>query len=226
MFHYRWFYEPDQASAAERIAGGMMPDLDATALPAAAQQVKERMVPRLRFVGSTPETKDQIEASYHRQLAILERHLAKRSFLFGGRPAFADFGLYAQLYQCSSDPTPGAVMRRDAPAVLAWIERMLDPRATGEFEEWSALAPTLQPLLRDEIGAVFFPWTVANARALTAGATTFSVPLDGREFTQDTQKYHAKSLAALRARYAAIADKDELDAILSATNCLTALRAS
>ena len=36
----------------------------------------------------------------------------------------------------------------------------------------------------------------------------------GKPFTQETQKYHAKSLAALKARYAAVADKSQLDPIL------------
>src|SRR5262245_54822487 len=32
MFHYRWTYEPDQQSAAERIARQMMPGLDETGI--------------------------------------------------------------------------------------------------------------------------------------------------------------------------------------------------
>src|SRR5207244_4018885 len=89
MFHYRWWYEPDQQSAAHRLASSMMPDVD----PAAAvEMIKGRMIPRLKFVGSSAETKDQIEASFTRQLAILEPHLAQRKYLFGGRPALADFG--------------------------------------------------------------------------------------------------------------------------------------
>ena len=33
------------------------------------------------------------------------RHLAGRSYLFGGRPAFGDFGLAPQIYQAYVDPT-------------------------------------------------------------------------------------------------------------------------
>jgi glutathione S-transferase len=219
MFHYRWFYEPDQASAAERIARGMMPGIDDATLAGAIEMVKGRMVPRLGFVGSSAATKDQIEGSYLRQLAVLESHLAARPYLFGGRPAFGDFGLFAQLYECSTDPTPGALLRARAPRVLAWIERMLSPRGEGPFEPWAALAPTLRPLLADEVGAVFLPWSTANARALAAGEKEFSLTLGGRPFSQQTQKYHAKSLAALRARYAAVADRRVLDPILDETGC-------
>jgi hypothetical protein len=104
--------------------------------------------------------------------------------------------------------------------VVKWIQEMLGPRAEGEFEPWTALAPTLQPLLRDEVAGVFFPWSTANAKALAAGEKQFTVTLGGKPFTQETQKYHAKSLAALTARYAAVADKSGLDPILRETGWL------
>ncbi len=224
MFHYRWFYPPDQDSAADRIARSMMPGVAEDAVVSAIGTIKTRMVPRLAFVGSSAETKDVIEGSLRRQLAILERHLEARPYLFGGRPALGDFGLYAQLYQCSTDPTPGAIMRAQAPRTLAWIDRMLEPRATGDFETWERLGPTLLPLLRDEIGHLFLPWSLANARALQAGEKTFAVTLDGRPFSQETQKYHAKSLAAVRAKYQAVGDRAPLDAILTNAGCLAALQ--
>src|SRR5262245_32603147 len=56
MFHYRWFYEPDQQSAAERIARSMMPDLEGEAVAQACEMVRGRMVPRLAFVGSSAAT--------------------------------------------------------------------------------------------------------------------------------------------------------------------------
>jgi len=225
MFHYRWFYEADQRSAGERLARSMMPDLDEGSVAGAIEMVRSRMVPRLALVGSSEATRGQIEGSLLRQLEILEQHLASRPFLFGGRPAFGDFGLFAQLHQCSTDPTPGAILRARAPRVLAWIERMLDPVAEGPFEAWPALAPTLAPLLRDEVGAVFLPWSVANARALAAGASEVALDLGGKPFRQEPQKYHAKSLAALRRRYAAIEDRSALDPILESAGCRATLAA-
>ncbi len=224
MFHYRWFYEPDQASAAERIARSLMPDADEEQRRMGIEMIKGRMIPRLKFVGSSPETKAPIEDSFHRQLAILERHLESRPYLFGGRPAMADFGLYAQHYQLASDPTPGAIMKSTAPRVLAWTQRMLDPVASGDFESWSALEPTLMPLLREEVAGVFFPWSTCNAKALAAGEKVFSVRLDGHPFSQDTRKYHARSLAALRKRHAAVRDRTRLDPILEKAGCLSFLK--
>jgi glutathione S-transferase len=219
MFHYRWFYDADQASAADRIARDLLPGAPEDAIRATVANVRERMIPRLRFVGSSPANRDRIEGSFRRQLAILDRHLARRPYLFGGRPALADFGLFAQHYECSTDPTPAALMRDTTTHVLAWIERMLEPRAEGVFEPWADLEPTLSPLLAEEIAGLYFPWATANARALAEGAREFSVDLEGRAFVQETQKYHARSLAALRARYAAIDDRVALDQVLERTGC-------
>src|SRR5439155_585749 len=98
MFHYRWFYEPEQVAAADRIARETMPGATEEALGGACEMIRQRMVPRLSFVGSSEQTNDLIEGSFRRQLAILEVHFAQRRYLFGDRPAFADFGLFAQLY--------------------------------------------------------------------------------------------------------------------------------
>jgi glutathione S-transferase len=223
MFHYRWFYDADAASASDRLARSMQPGIDGEPLEQLRAAVRGRMVPRLSFVGSSTATKSQIEGSFLRQLDLLEEHLARRAFVFGGRPAFGDFGLFAQLYELSIDPTPGAIMRRGYPRVLGWIDRMLAARAEGAFESWTALAPTLAPLYASEVARTFLPWSQANARALDAGAKEFTLDLDGRPFTQETQKYHAKSLAALRGRYARLTDRAALDPILAATGCLSYL---
>ena len=220
MFHYRWTYEADQDSAAERLARSNLAGAPEEAVRKTAASLKQRMIPRLSFVGSNEATRDTIEASLTRQLSILESHLEGRRYLFGNRPAFADFGLFAQLYECSIDPTPGALMRDSAPGVLAWIERMLEPKAEGDFEAWDSLAPTLTPLLEQEIAEIFLPWSAANAKALAAGEAEFSLELAGRPFGQQTQKYHARSLARLRERYAAVADRAALDPVLERTGCL------
>jgi len=224
MFHYRWWYEPDQKSAAERIARANLPGGSDEAVAKLAGSLEQRMIPRLRLVGSSADTREQIEASFRRQLQILEPHLSRRPYLFGGRPCLADFGLFAQLYECSIDPTPGAILKDRAPRVSAWIERMLTPTSLGGFEPWSSLAPTLEPLLTHEVAGLFLPWSTANAKALAAGQPEFEVSLEGRTFHQQTQKYHARSLAVLKQRYAKLAEQGALDAVLARTGCLAWLQ--
>ncbi len=225
MFHYRWRREEDQLSGAARLAEVMAPPgLDAEQLRGIAQGIRERMVGRVGFVGSSDQTAPQIEASFEASVAILERHLALRPYLFGGRPAFGDFGLWGQLYQCSTDPTCGRILRERAKSVLAWIERMLEPRSEGDFESLASLGATLFPLLESQVGALFLPWSDANARAIAAGEEEFRCVLAGRVWTQKPQKYHARSLAALRARYAALRDRTALDPLLERAGCLPWLR--
>jgi len=224
MFHYRWAREVDQLSCAGRIARMMMPTADEEQFSVAAANVRERMVARVWFVGSNPQTAPQIEDSFSDTIGILETHLANRPYLFGARPSFGDFAMWGQLYNLWTDPTPGAIIEGRAPNMLAWIHRMLWPRAEGEFEPWASLVPTLMPLLQRQVGRLFMPWTVANAEAIASGREEFSVELGGRTWTQKPQKYHAKSLAALREKYAALPNKQAVDKVLDRAGCLQGLR--
>lgn len=132
----------------------------------------------------------------------------------------ADFGLWAQLYEAATDPTPGAIMRASASNVMAWVQRMVSPGAEGPFEGWTALAPTLMPLLKDEVGALFLPWSVANSAAIAASAKTFDVTLGDTVWSQEPQKYHARSLAEIRRKYAAAKGAPGLEAILRESGCI------
>jgi glutathione S-transferase len=224
MFHYRWARELDQQSAAGRIARAMLPGTDEAQHADATAKVRERMVDRVWFVGSSPQTAPLIEDSFEETLALLDAHLAARPYLFGGRPAFGDFGVFCQLYEAWIDPTPGGILQGRAQNVLAWVQRMLWPRAEGAFEAWPRLEPTLLPLLERQVGRLFLPWSRANAAAIAEGRDEFSVELDGCAWTQKPQKYHAKSLAALREKYAALPDKRALDPLLERAHCLGPLR--
>jgi hypothetical protein len=192
---------------------------------ALAGQVRIRMVERVWYVGSNELTASQIEIGFQDMLGLLDDHLSTRPYLFGGRPAFGDFGLWGQLYELWTDPTAGALIEGNAPHVLDWIHRMLWPRAEGVFESWRTLAPTMMPFLTGQVGRQFWTWTLANEKALAEGKDEFSVTLGDNVWIQKPQKYHARSLGMLRARYAGIADKRDLDLILAAAGCLAGLRA-
>jgi hypothetical protein len=56
------------------------------------------------------------------------------------------------------------------------------------------------------------------------GDPEFTIELAGHAYTQPPQKYHAKSLAALRARYAEVSRNADLAEILRAANCLPFLK--
>lgn len=220
MFHYRWRYQPDVWSTSERIARQMMGEQGTLAVAQARAAIAERMMGRLGFVGSNDTTQPLIEASFGKALGLIEAHLATRPYMLGGRPAMADFGLWAQLYEAATDPTPGAIMRASAPRVMGWVQRMLSPKVEGEFETLAALTPTLIPLLKDEVAGLFLPWSQANAEAIQRGDKIFSMTLGGLQWTQEPQKYHARSLGEIRRKHAAAKGAPGLEPLLEKAGCL------
>ena len=100
-------------------------------------------------LGITQASIPEIEKSYEALLSDLNRHFEQHSFLLGERPCIADFGfigpLYAHLYR---DPAPGQLMRRIAPEVAKWVERMIsEERFTGELLADDEIPDTLIPIL-------------------------------------------------------------------------------
>jgi glutathione S-transferase len=216
MFHYRWSYPEDQASASKRIVamlfeGGEAPE-------GAEAAVRARMTGRLHHVGASPETAPIIEASFARLLALIEPMLGANPYLFGARPCLADFGLAGQLWTLASDPTPGAIITAQAPHVTAWLARMEAPKVEGGFASAASLRDALVGLLRQELGAAYLPWMAMNAAAVTDDAPGVSVEVAGGTFTQKPQRYAAKAFAELKRKRAAIEDAT-LTALLEDAGC-------
>jgi glutathione S-transferase len=219
MFHFRWWHEDDQRASARVLAHSRVTSGNESEIATEADNIRERMKGRRYFTGSSAANADLIKSYRDDLIAILEKHLVNRRYLFGQRPAFADFGLAPELYELATDPTGGGVIRTRGPLTLAWCQRMLEPTNDGHFEEWATLAPTLKPLL-ENIGSFFLPWSSANATAILKAQDNFKVELDGKVYEQQPQKYHAKSLQKLRLRFEAIEDRTALDNILLETGCL------
>lgn len=216
MFHYRWTYPADQESAARRLVEMMF---EGAEVPTGIEDsVRTRMIGRLHHVGSTLETGPAIEGSFTRVLALLEQMLVGRAYLFGGRPSMADFGLAGQLGQLLSDPTPGALIRAQAPHIVAWIARMENPSSEGDFAKFDALGAGLAELLRTEIAGAYLTWMAANARAVGADAPHFSVEIAGHMFSQRPQRYAAKAFSEIRRKRGLVAH-DALAALLGETGC-------
>ncbi len=218
MFHHRWWAEVDQIATSHVLARAMMPHADDETVANMANAVRERMTSRGHFVGSSAATAPLIRGYFEALIDVLEVHLDSRLYLFGARPAFGDFGLAAQLYECAIDPTLGGILRARAGHTLSWCYRMLEPHNDGHFEDWGTLRGTLEPLL-EIVGHYFLAWSAANAEALAEGRETFTVQLGGEAYSQAPQKYHAKSLKALKDKYAAVKDRSTLDSILERTGC-------
>ncbi len=141
MFHFRWYDDLDQRASAQTLARLNLPHGTKDEVANLAKIILQRMSGRGHIVGSSTETAPLIEQYFFELVDILEPHLAQRKYLFGARPAFADFGLSAQLYEASVDPTCGSILRARGPKVLDWCFRMIEPRNDGSFEPWDTLKP-------------------------------------------------------------------------------------
>jgi len=198
MFHYRWAYDADIHYAGLWIADDFFPDRTGAERERAARGFAERQIGRMPLVGCTPHNAPVIEQSYHRILALLESHVGMHAFLFGSRPALADFGLFGQLKTLATDPTPLAIMRAEAQRTESWVRQLDD--ASGIEGEWLAAGAPLPGatlgLLR-LAGEVYLPFLNANAAAVARGDDSVSLTLMGQSYEQGTFGYQAKCLKEL-----------------------------
>ena len=226
MFHYRWHYAADIDKS-----GTILPLWRDVTVPqeTAAQlktQFSQRQISRLKFVGSSPATAAIIEDSYLRFLGIFETHLSHSPYWLGKRPSSCDFAIFGQLTQLAHfDPTPAALTLARAPRVYAWVG-MVEELSGLEPEDSQWLSPSELPatvsLLLKEIGRVYVPVMLANARALKNGASAVSAQLEGAHWTQQPFPYQGKCVQWLRQSYQALApaDKEQVRQILQDCNCL------
>ncbi len=229
MFHYRWSYAPDIAKAAALLPcwrSFMIPDEELAGL---GRFVADRQIGRLRYVGSNEVTGPVIEASYQRFLEAFEAHLRLYPYLLGHRPGAADFAVFGQLTQLAEfDPTPMALTLRIAPRVTAWVGLMEDQSGVEPAEDdWISVAEvpeTLKAILA-EIGQVYPPVMLANAKAVAAGAAEVQTSITGQPWTQQPFPYQAKCLGWLREAFAGLdaGARDRVAALLEPAGCLAML---
>jgi hypothetical protein len=75
------------------------------------------------------------------------------------------------------------------------------------------------------VGGLFLPWSAANAEAVARSGKSFEVTLGGARWSQEPQKYHARSLAEIRRKYVAARGVAGLEEILGKADCLRWLQA-
>jgi glutathione S-transferase len=226
MFHYRWFYADDRRFAQLWISGDRMIGAAAEKRQAMMTAFNDRQVGRMAIVGCTEANRPIIEESYFRLLDILNAHVPQMPFLFGSRPALADFGLFGQLIILATDPTPEAEMRRRAPDVLLWLLRLDDASGVeGAWIEPAALPKAVVELLR-LAADVYLPFLAANADAFEHSEKEVAVNLLGQRYTQAPFRYQVKCLDGLRKSFAALSTqaRGAIEPVLKQTGCLSFLQ--
>ena len=225
MFHYRWHPQTDIDNAGTLLPLFQKVNLSQEQLAQFKRYVTERQVGRLHVVGSNEVTAPVIDASYKRLLSAMEAHLTEQPFLLGQRPGVSDFALYGQLTQLVGfDPTSRAIAHEISPRTVAYTGLMedqtgLEPEAT-DWTNVDNVPETLKGILK-EVGRVYVPALLANAKALQAGEKEWQAEIDGSRWTQQTFNYQGKCLQWINAEYQALDQSDQIrvDTLLEGTGC-------
>ena len=157
--HYRWSYRDYNESflrhefgLAYRAAGMPQKVID--------QQLDGFMgylnayLPKL---GITAATAPAVEAAYEDLLMALDAHFRVCPYLLGGQPTVADFGFIANMFaHLGRDPYPADLMKRKAPSVFRWTERMMAndpdmpefPDVAFALSDIDEVPETLSPVLK------------------------------------------------------------------------------
>jgi glutathione S-transferase len=124
--HYRWNFDETNLDFIEDQFGLF-------AMPSAPREKRLEIIRkstgRMRaaavMFGVVPETIPVIEEAYEELLDELNAHFAETPYLLGGTPTIGDYGLIASLFaHLGRDPYPAQMMKRRAPALFRWTERM------------------------------------------------------------------------------------------------------
>ena len=145
--------------------------------------------------------------------------------MLGLRPGAGDFALYGQLTQLIGfDPTPRAIAHEVSPRTVAWVDLMEDLSGIAPSDDdWNSadqLPSSLTGIL-NEIGRVYAPAQLANAKAVQAGEKSWESEIDGCPWTQQTFPYQAKCLRWINEEYRALGSEDRarVDELLAGTGC-------
>ncbi|MEI7764181.1 MAG: glutathione S-transferase [Comamonadaceae bacterium] len=153
--HYRWSYRDEQELFLQTEFGrGLYPGEDREARRAAGRRVMDFFSSSLPTLGINPQTIAAIENAYEELLEALDIHFQHYPYVMGRRVSIADLGLIAPMYaHLGRDPYPTALMKKRAPNVARWVERMQLPNTPdGEYAPYVA-----DWLLDDEIPATLEP---------------------------------------------------------------------
>ena len=111
-----------------------------------------------------------------------------------------------------------------SPRAYAWTERLEDVSGLDVSEaDWIDLSDppaTLRDLL-GEVGRVYVPYMIGNAKAIARGAKQVECEVDGQPWVQESFVYQAKCLGWLRKAYTELDEtaRGRVDRLLLGTGC-------
>lgn len=162
--HTRWSHAENYPLFEHDAGTALLPGWPRALQRRAAAAIARRLRSYLPVVGVRPTQLAMMDRWTHATLDLFEAHFAVQPYLLGARPSLADFAFAGPMYaHLGRDPSPRRQFIEPRPALRAWIERMADPARdpalatrTADFLANDAIAPTLQPIIRQvaqEFGA-------------------------------------------------------------------------
>ena len=213
MFHYRWHFKDDieKAGTILPLLHGITLDDDSHAT--FKKHISDWQTSRLWVVGSNETTAPIIEASYKRFLEQLDHCLSQYPFLLGNRPSSADYALFGQLSALIGfDPTSRAKAHAISARVIAWQDLMEDMSGLDPKEsDWLSFEDAEKSLVNlfEEIGKVYLPTLLANAKAVALKEQTWTTAIDGAKWEQRSFPYQAKCLKWINEEFHGLNDDDQ-----------------
>jgi hypothetical protein len=119
---------------------------------------------------------------------------------------------------------PRAIAHELSPRTVAWVGLMEDQCGLEPTDnDWcpvESLPARIKGILT-EIGRVYAPALLANARALTAGQKSWEAEIDGCDWSQRTFPYQGKCLQWINEQYRALSAQDQsrVDKLFAVTGC-------
>ena len=239
MFHYRWYFNEDAENAKKMLVLQHKIDIDDESMNQFSDVIADRQINRLWVVGSNNDTANLIDQSYKRYLLLMENHLKHLPFMFGQRPSSSDFGLYGQLTQLVGfDPTPRNIAYKNSPRTVSWVNIMSDlsglhdSGGIGEFfgvkgnksdnksklnyfddndYGWIDIDNIPDSLIQifNEVGKVYIPCLIANAKAYENGDEVWETNIDGSIWKQKTFPYQVKCLNWIKDEFDKLSANDK-----------------
>ena len=239
MFHYRWYFNEDAENAKKMLVLQHKIDIDDESMNQFSDVIADRQINRLWVVGSNNDTANLIDQSYKRYLLLMENHLKHLPFMFGQRPSSSDFGLYGQLTQLVGfDPTPRNIAYKKSPRTVSWVNIMSDlsglhdSGGIGEFfgvkgnksdnksklnyfddndYGWIDIDNIPDSLIQifNEVGKVYIPCLIANAKAYENGDEVWETNIDGSIWKQKTFPYQVKCLNWIKDEFNKLSANDK-----------------
>ena len=141
--HYRWNFDEQNLSFLESEFGiSVIPKMTSDQISMNFARSSGRMRKAAVTFGVGPHSVELIESSFMEWLDLFSAHLEHNAYLLGNQPTLGDYCLMGPMWaHLFRDPAPTAIIKKHAPRVGRWVERMstYEPY-DGEFFE-SPTAP-------------------------------------------------------------------------------------